>query len=91
MQSRRGGLRPLVQSRKHDRLPDGAEHHPASGSAHMSFMKHSSSTRCFAAGTAHSRHSSLRGVTEAAARRRWGVTGPEGRDGFETMLLGRAA
>ncbi len=33
----------------------------------------------------------LRGMAEAAAGWRWGVTGPEGRDGFETMLLGWAA
>ena len=33
----------------------------------------------------------LGGMAEAAAGWRWGVTGPAGRDGFETMLRGRAA
>ncbi len=33
----------------------------------------------------------LGGMAEAAAGWRWGVTGPAGRDGVETMLRGRAA
>ncbi|MBX3335780.1 MAG: hypothetical protein KF876_16735, partial [Nitrospira sp.] len=59
----------------------------SSVAAHMSFMKHSSSARCFAAGTAHSRQSFL----EVWPKRQTGGGGAESRHGFETMLLGRAA
>lgn len=51
----------------------------------MSIMKHSSSARCYGAGTAHSRQSSLE-MAEAAAGWRWGVTGPEGRDGSRQTM-----
>lgn len=87
MRSRRGWVRPPVQHRKHDRYRTGQNvirPRVCTPEDHEAFVVGA----LFGGGYRPFETILLGGMAEAAAEWRWGVTGPEGRDGFETGAAG---